>query len=141
MGMRLFGPTGLSIALLSGCAGSGEVHGPHHPGPIPYRCGDGRLAQITYENGGWFVRARAHLVRDGRTTELQASPPTYGLRYVSADDAADPILVWTARGEEALISEISRDAAADAPEREVARCTRVREGAAAPAHAEGDEHH
>ena len=55
--MRLFGPAGLSIVLLAGCAGGGEVHGPHHPGPVPYLCGDGRLAQITYEDGGWFVRA------------------------------------------------------------------------------------
>ncbi len=139
--MRLFGPAGLTIALLAGCAGGGEVHGPHHPGPIPYRCGDGQLAQITYENGGWFVRARAHLVWGGRTSHLQASPPTYGLRYVSADDAADTILVWTARGEEAWISEIARDPSANAPEREVAHCTRVRDGVAAPLHAGDGEHH
>ena len=139
--MRLFGPAGLSIALLAGCAGSGEVHGAHHPGDIPYSCGDGHLARITYENGGWFVRARASLAWDGRTILLQASPPTYGLRYVSADDAADPILIWTARGEEAWIIEIPRSAAADAPEREVARCTRVREGSAEPAHDEGGDVH
>ena len=139
--MRLFGPAGLSIALLSGCAGGGEVHGPHHPGDIPYSCGDGHLARITYENGGWFVRARASLVWDGRTIHLQASPPTYGLRYVSADDAADPILIWTARGEEAWITEIARNGAAEAPEREVAHCTRVREGGPEPVHGEGGDHH
>ena len=139
--MRLFGPAGLSIALLAGCAGGGEVHGPHHPGDIPYSCGNGHLARITYENGGWFVRARASLVWDGRTIRLQASPPTYGLRYVSADDSADPILIWTARGEEAWITEIARNAAAEAPEREVAHCTRVREGGTEPAHGEGGDHH
>lgn len=132
--MRLFGPVGLSMLLLAGCGGGGEVHGPHHPGDLPYACGEGRVARITYENGGWFVRARANLVWEGRTIHLQASPPTYGLRYVSADDAADPILVWTARGEDAWIGEIARDAPAGAPEREIARCTRVREGAPEPAH-------
>ena len=138
--MRLFGPAGLSIALLAGCAGGGEVHGPHHPGDIPYSCGNGRLARITYEHGGWFVRARASLAWDGRNIHLQASPPTYGLRYVSADDAADPILIWTARGEEARISEIARNAAPDSPEREIAHCTRVREGGAVPAPADGGDH-
>jgi membrane-bound inhibitor of C-type lysozyme len=139
--MRLYGLAGLSIALLAGCAGSGEVHGPHHPGDIPYSCSNGHLARITYENGGWFVRARASLAWDGRTIHLQASPPTYGLRYVSADDNADPILVWTARGEEAWLTEIARDAPPDAAGRELARCTRVREGGAEPAHAVGGEHH
>ena len=140
--MRLFGLAGLSIFLI-GAAPGGRIA--NVPGDIPYSCGEGHVARVTYENGGWFVRAKAKLVWDGRTIQLQASPPTYGLRYVSADDAADPILIWTARGENAWISEIPRAAAADAPEREVARCTRVREGGAEPApasgHAEGDEHH
>ncbi len=135
--MRLFGLAGLSIFLLA----AAEAPGPNQPGDLPYSCGNGHLARITYENGGWFVRARAKLVWDGRTIHLQASPPTYGLRYVSADDAADPILVWTARGEEAWITEIARDAAIETPEREVARCTRIREDGAGPAHAGGGEHH
>lgn len=137
--MTPFGLAALSMLLLA--APGGRVA--NVPGDIPYSCGDGHVARITYENGGWFVRAKAKLVWDGRTTELQASPPTYGLRYVSADDAADPILVWTARGEEAWITEIARDAAAETPEREVARCTRVREGggeAADPGHADGEAH-
>ena len=136
--MRLFALAGLSIFLLAAAPG-GRIA--NVPGPIPYSCGNGHLARITYENGGWFVRAKAHLVWHGRTVELQASPPTYGLRYVSADDAADPILIWSARGEEAWISEIPRNAAPDAPEREIAHCTRVREGAAEPAPAHGGDHH
>ena len=100
--MRLFGLAGLSIFLVAAAAPGGRIA--NVPGDIPYSCGDGHVARITYENGGWFVRAKAKLVWDGRTIRLQASPPTYGLRYVSADDAADPILVWTARGEEAWIS-------------------------------------
>jgi hypothetical protein len=129
MGMRLFGPAGLSIALLAGCAGhAGEsIYDPPPVRDLAYDCGAGHVARIAYQNGGWFVRARASLVWDGRTVALQASPPTYGLRYVSADDAADPILIWTARGEDAWISEIPRNAAGDAPEREIARCTRIRE--------------
>ena len=129
--MRPFGPAGLSILLLTGCAHGGEsIYDAAPARDIPYRCGDGHLARISYANGGWFVKARASLNWDGRTIALQASPPTYGLRYVSADDNADPILIWTARGEEAWIGEIARGAAPDAPEREVARCIRVREGAA-----------
>ena len=127
--MRPFGPAGLSILLLAGCAHGGEsVYGAAPPRDIPYDCGDGHVARISYQQGGWFVRARASLAWEGRTIALQASPPTYGLRYVSADDAADPILIWTARGEEAWIGEIARTAAPDTPEREVAHCTRVREG-------------
>lgn len=140
--MRLFGPAGLSIVLLAGCAHHGEsIYDPQLPRDLAYRCGDGQVARIAYQNGGWFVRARASLVWDGRTIALQASPPTYGLRYVSADDAADPILIWTARGEEAWLSELARTAAADSPEREVAHCTRVREDGAAPAPPSGGEAH
>jgi membrane-bound inhibitor of C-type lysozyme len=140
--MRLFGPASLSIVLLAGCAHEGEsIYDPPRPRDLAYSCGDGHVARIAYQNGGWFVRARASLVWDGRAIALQASPPTYGLRYVSADDDADPILIWTARGEEAWITEIARNAAPDAPEREVARCTRVREGGVEPAPAEGGDAH
>ena len=139
--MRLFGPAGLSIALLVGCAHHGEsIYDPPRIRDLAYGCGDGHVARIAYQNGGWFVRARASLVWDGRTIALQASPPTYGLRYVSADDNADPILIWTARGEEAWISEIARNAAADSPEHEVARCTRIREGGAEPIPTGGEAH-
>ena len=57
--MRLFGPAGLSIVLLAGCAGGGEVHGPHHPGPVPYLCGDGRLATTADAIRALFVRDQA----------------------------------------------------------------------------------
>ena len=141
--MRLFGPAGLSIALLSGCASAGEesIYRPHEASYVPYRCGDGHMARILYENGGWFVKARASLNWDGRTIALQASPPTYGLRYVSADDAADPVMIWLVRGEEAWLTEIARNAAPDAGEREIAHCTRVREGGEAPATEGGGEAH
>ena len=131
--MRPFGPAGLSILLLAGCAHHGEsIYAPAPARDIPYSCNGGRIARISYANGGWFVKARASLVWEGRTIALQASPPTYGLRYVSADDNADPILIWTARGEEAWIGALARSAAPDAPETEVAHCSRVREGGAEP---------
>ena len=139
--MRLSGLACLSTALLAGCASAGEesIYRPVEPGYVPYRCSDGHTARLLYQNGGWFVKARASLVWDGRTIALQASPPTYGLRYVSAEDSADPIMIWTARGEEAWLSEIERNAAPDAGEREVAHCTRVREGGATP-EAAGEAH-
>jgi hypothetical protein len=141
--MRLLGPAGLSMMLLAGCASAGgeDIYAHPEPSYVPYRCADGHMARLVYEHGGWFVKARASLAWDGRTIELQASPPTYGLRYVSADDAADPVMIWTVRGEEAWLSEIARNAAPDAPARELAHCTRVREGAEAPAAAEGGEAH
>ena len=139
--MRLFGPAGLSILLLAGCAHEGEsIYSAPVPRDIPYDCGDGHMARISYANGGWFVKARASLLWDGRTVALQASPPTYGLRYISADDNADPILIWTARGEEAWIGQVARAAPTEAAETEVAHCTRVREGAAADAAAEPAAH-
>ena len=112
----------LAAMLLAGCA--------HHeaPGPagIPYACTDGKLARIHYEGGGYYPRASARLVYDGREIRLDAVPPTYGLRYVSSESA--PILIWSARGEEAWLSELPADRA---EEREIAHCTRVRTGTVA----------
>jgi len=141
--MRLSGLACLSITLLAGCASAGEesIYRPAEVRDVPYRCADGHVARVVYQNGGWFVRARASLAWDGRTISLQASPPTYGLRYVSADDNADPVMIWMVRGEEAWITEIARNAPSDAPEREVAHCTRVREGGEAPASEAGGEAH
>ena len=111
--------------LIAGCATHDEGRG---PAGIPYACADGRPARIFYEGGGWFPRARARLLFDGREIALAATPPTYGLRYVSADDRSDgPILIWSARGEEAWLAELAGD---DGTEREIAHCTRLRSGGA-----------
>ena len=113
----------IAFLLIAGCATHDEAHG---PAGIPYACADGRPARVFYEGGGWFPRARARLLFDGREISLVATPPTYGLRYVSADEsAAGPILIWSARGEEAWLAELADDNAA---EREIAHCTRVRDG-------------
>jgi len=119
--MHLFGFAALSALLLAGCATTHEEEG---PAGIPYVCADGRPARIFYEGGGYFPRARARLLFDGRSTELEATPPTYGLRYVSADGPGDgPILIWSARGEEAWLAELAPDSA---NEREIVHCTRLR---------------
>lgn len=124
----------IAALLLAGCAGHVEGHG---PAGIPYACADGRPARVFYEGGGWFPRARARLLFDGREIDLTATPPTYGLRYVSDEDGDGPILIWSARGEEAWLAELG-DGHAD--EREIAHCTRLRDGGAEePAAAE--EHH
>jgi membrane-bound inhibitor of C-type lysozyme len=54
-----------------------------------------------------------------------------GLRYEGEGG-----LVWWSQGDEARLSEASAGGA----EREIARCTRVREGEAAAAAAHGEDH-
>lgn len=106
----------LAALLLAGCAGHHVEDG---PGGIPYACADGKSARIVYGGGGYFPRARARLNYDGREIALSAVPPTYGLRYVSD---AEPILIWSARGEEAWLSALEPGG----EEREIAHCTRLR---------------
>lgn len=96
------------------------------PAGIPYLCADGKAARVLYVGGGYFPRAAARLLYDGRAIDLQATPPTYGLRYVSADAASGPIYIWSTRGEEAWLSEIDGPDP-NAQAREIAHCTRARE--------------
>ena len=125
--MRALLSAALGALALGGCAG-GAGHHAHGPAGIPYLCGT-EPARITYEGGGYYPRGTAALSWEGRTIHLAAMPPTYGLRYQEPGDAR-PVLLWTARGEEAWLSEL----AADYSEREVAHCTRVREAGLAEAH-------
>jgi membrane-bound inhibitor of C-type lysozyme len=116
------------IGLLTACAG-GDHHA-HGPAGIPYACSHGTSARIHYAGGGYFPRASARLVYERGEITLHAVPPTYGLRYVSdSQSAADPVLVWSARGEEAWLAQLLQGV-----EREIAHCTRVREGAAEAPH-------
>jgi len=115
--MRPPGPASLALLLVAGCAGHRTAPG---PAGIPYACDGGRTARIVYEGGGYFPRAHARLSYDGREVALAAVPPTYGLRYVSE---GPPILIWSARGEEAWLSELGADGGA---EREIAHCLRMR---------------
>jgi hypothetical protein len=109
----------LTSLLLAGCATT-EAPG---PAGIPYACDGGETARIFYEGGGYYPRATARLLYDGRETDLSAVPPTYGLRYVSAEAEGAPILIWSARGEEAWISQLDPG---QSDERAIAHCTRSR---------------
>ncbi|HST36833.1 MAG TPA: MliC family protein [Allosphingosinicella sp.] len=119
--MRAFLSMGLAGFGLTGCAG-GVDHHAQSPAGIPYSCGNGQGVRITYEGGGYYPRGTAELAYQGRLVRLAAMPPTYGLRYQEPGDAR-PALVWSARGEEAWLTEL----AADYSERELAHCTRLRE--------------
>jgi membrane-bound inhibitor of C-type lysozyme len=110
----------LAIVLLAGCAGHPEEIG---PAGIPYACADGKPARIFYAGGGYFPRASARLVYDGREIDLAAVPPTYGLRYVSDGGENAPIMIWSARAEEAWLTALDPGRS---EEREIAHCTRVR---------------
>ena len=128
----------LAIFILAGCAGHPEEAG---PAGIPYACAGGKQARIFYEGGGYFPRARARLDYDGREIELAAVPPTYGLRYVSEGGETAPIMIWSARGEEAWLAQLDPG---QPEEREIAHCARIRvpgvaelpqsEGRSAPGH-------
>jgi membrane-bound inhibitor of C-type lysozyme len=117
--LRMLRTVPLAVLLLAGCATLEEAG----PSGIPYACADGKTARVTYQGGGYFPRGRARLVYAGREIDLAAVPPTYGLRYVSDGAGGAPILIWSARGEEAWLTEL--DAGAD-EERTLAHCTRVR---------------
>lgn len=110
----------MAIILLAGCAHHVEEAG---PAGIPYACADGKPARIFYAGGGYFPRASARLVYDGREIDLAAVPPTYGLRYVSDGGDNAPIMIWSARAEEAWLTQLDPG---QSEEREIAHCTRVR---------------
>jgi membrane-bound inhibitor of C-type lysozyme len=120
MGMRARRSAYLGIILLAGCAHHVEEGGPP---AVTYACAEGRQAFVTYENGGYFPRARAHLVYDGRDLHLAAVPPTYGLRYVTEGADNAPIMIWSVRAEEAWLSQLDPG---QTEEREIAHCTRFR---------------
>jgi hypothetical protein len=133
--MRALLSAAFGALALAACAGG--HHGAHGPAGIPYLCGGGQPARIVYEGGGYYPRGSAELSWEGRTIHLAATPPTYGLRYQEPRDER-PVLVWSARGEEARLTEL----AADFSEREIARCTRVREPGAPEAQGgESPPHH
>lgn len=111
------------ILLAAGCATHEEHTG---PAGIPYACDGGKMARVLYVGGGYFPRAAARLLYDGRTIDLQATPPTFGLRYVSADGATGPVFIWSTRGEDAWLREIDGPDP-NAQARVIARCTRARE--------------
>lgn len=109
------------------------ANAPVHTGPaiVPYLCGDGHVAEVVYDSGNDYVHARARVTYDGRTIEMTAAPTLYGVRYRGEAAAGATPLAWSLRGEEGVLSEAPTDMSYIAPEHELARCARVREGGAA----------
>lgn len=118
--------------LLSGYSGGGRVKS--GPATVPYLCDGGRQASAIYEHGGDYQHAKVMLTFEGSTTELEAAPTLYGMRYASE---ATPALVWSVRGENALLAEAGNREDVTDEGRPIARCVRLR--GAAPAHS-GDDH-
>lgn len=121
-----------SAVLLSGYSGGGRVK--NGPATVPYLCDGGRQVSAIYEHGGDRQHAKVMLTFDGNTTELEAAPTLYGMRYASE---ASPALVWSVRGESALLAEVSIPEDVTDEGRPIARCTRLR--GATPGHS-GDDH-
>ncbi|WP_129791095.1 MliC family protein [Sphingosinicella sp. CPCC 101087] len=113
------------------------------PAIVPYLCQDGGVANVVYENGGDYRHARALISYDARTLEMSAAPALYGVRYRTAV-AGEPALAWSLRGEEARLTESPDADGYTRPERELARCVRLRRldmtGAQENGAAHGDSH-
>lgn len=115
---------------LAGCDHHEEIAG---PSGIPYACADGRAARVHFD-GGDPNRRPARLSFDGHDYEMAPDPAMSGLRYRSETGLAPGRgIVWTSEGEEAALIDVPADPASTEAEREIARCTRVREGEAAAA--------
>ncbi|MGZ8337135.1 MAG: hypothetical protein ACXWU1_10785 [Allosphingosinicella sp.] len=113
--------------LVSGSSGGGRVKS--GPATIPYLCHDGqsydaREAVVVYENGSDYLHAKAQVTYDGRTTEMRAAPTLYGVRYRTE---AQPAVAWTLRGEDAWLTDSPDADGYTRPERQIARCIRLRE--------------
>lgn len=120
--------------MLSGFAGGGAVRS--GPATIAYACEGGQQASAIYENGGDFLHAKVLLTYGGRTSELEAAPTLFGIRYVGGEGAQP--LAWSVRGERAWLSEgIPADNVVDGGQT-LAQCTRLRTTAADAGHAEGE---
>jgi membrane-bound inhibitor of C-type lysozyme len=122
-----------AIAFAAGPAGCSHHEEPVSPTGLLYACADGSAARIVYLGGGDPARARARLDYGGRSFDMAAAPAMSGLRYTS-EAGLEPgrALVWSAQGDEAVLGEIAAEPAAPGGEREIVRCTRVRDGEAPP---------
>lgn len=117
--------------MLSAYSGGGRVA--NSPAVVPYVCENGRQAAAIYEHGGDYLHAKVLLTFDGRTTELEAAPTPYGVRYRSEPSAAEPrALIWSLRGERAALAEAADPHDLVDEGRPIARCRRLRSAAASP---------
>ena len=111
--------------LLSGFSGGGRVA--NAPPVIAYACEDGRQAAAIYEHGNDYLHAKVRLTFDGHTSELEAAPTLYGLRYVGEPSAEEPrALMWSLRGERAWLAEAVEPHDVTSQGRPIVQCTRVR---------------
>ena len=125
-----------AAAAISACQHHEEAAGPDG---LPYACADGRIVRIVFD-GGDPNRAAARLRFEGRDFSLAPAPAMNGLRYVGGEGPTPGhALVWWSQGDEAVLSEAPADAPGE--EREIVRCSRVRDGAPEePAGGHGEDH-
>jgi hypothetical protein len=123
-------PLALAIGFaLSGYAGGGRVA--NSPANVPYVCEGGQTAVAIYENGSNFRLAKVRVTVEGRTTEFEAAPTLYGMRYRHAPSASDPRnIIWAVWGETAWLAEATEPYASDREGRRLLSCHRQRGTAA-----------
>lgn len=116
--------TGIALAL-SGFAGGGRVA--NSPATVPYVCEGGQTAVAIYENGSNFRLAKVRVTVDGRTTEFEAAPTLYGIRYRHAPSASDPRhIIWAVWGENAWLAQATEPYASDREGQRLLSCHRQR---------------
>jgi hypothetical protein len=127
----LAGPVLLGIAFsLSAYSGGGRVA--NSPAVVPYQCEGGQTASAIYENGSDFRHAKVLLTHGGRTTELEAAPTLYGIRYRHEPSASDSRhLIWAVWGERAWLSEATEPYRSDSEGQRLLTCHRQRGGTSA----------
>lgn len=121
----LHAPILIGAAAMLVAAGGGRVA--NSAATIPYVCEGGQQATAIYVHGGDFRHAKVQLSYDGRTTELDAAPTLYGIRYLAGPSAGEPrALMWSVRGERAVFAEaVHPEDVADGG-RPIATCQRLR---------------
>ena len=127
------GLIGMAFTLSAFSGGGGRVVS--GPAVVPYLCEGGRTASAVYENGSDFRHAKVRLTVEGRTTELEAAPTLYGIRYRSEPSQAEPRhLIWAVWGERAWLAEATEPYRSDGEGQRLLNCHRQR--GAATAHGE-----
>ncbi len=122
--------------MLSGFAGGGRVAS--SPATVPYVCQNGQAASAIYENGGDYLHAKVLLTYDGRTTELEAAPTQFGVRYTAAPaEGGDRFLSWSLQGEQAFLTEVADPEDVTTPGSPIAQCMRQR-GTQMASHSNGE---
>lgn len=121
---------GIAFALSAYSGGGGRVAS--GPATVPYVCEGGQTASAVYENGSDFRHAKVMLTVEGRTTELEAAPTLYGIRYRNEPSTAEPRhLIWAVWGERAWLAEATEPYRSDGEGQRLLNCHRQRGAATA----------